>query len=169
MDRQDTGILLNPTNIKLQRKYFEEMVKLLGIIVIYRAPRENKHYNGHGELDSFYYEPIKVGCIFDEHPNQWTMKKLGWASELQESVSIIHVPYDVPKLQSGSLFIVPSGLDDAKGRLFRVTTMSSIAVYPASIACQIGPVWETKFEDSQLTHKNDDFNLLTTDEDEEGK
>lgn len=165
MDRQDTGILLNPANIKLQRKYFEEMVRLIGINVVYRAPRENKHYDGHGELDSFYYEPVMVGCIFDEHPNQWTMKKLGWVSEMQDSASLIHVPYDVPKLQDGSLFIVPSGIDGAQGRLFRVIAMSSIAVYPATIACQIAPVWESKFERSQLTHKDNDFNLL---DDEEG-
>lgn len=58
------------------------MTKLLGINVIYRAPREGKSYSGYGELESFYYEPILVGCIFNEHPNQWTMKKLGWDSEL---------------------------------------------------------------------------------------
>lgn len=160
MERHDTGILLNPTNIKLQRGYFKEMVRLLGIQVIYRAPRENKRYDGHGELDSFFYEPLRVGCIFDEHPVEKTMRKLGWNAELAEGSSIIHVPYDLFRLQKGALFIVPSALDDAKGRLFRVNEMSTIAVYPASVACQIAPVWESAFEPSQLEHEDNDFNLL---------
>lgn len=160
MDGFDTGILLNPKNIKLHRKYFSEMVKLLGIQTVYRAPREDKHYDGHGELDSFYYEPLAVGCIFDEHPTEKTMRKLGWNSELSEGSSLIHVPYDLFGLQKGALFIVPSALDHAKGRMFRVNEMSTIAVYPASVACQIAPMWESSFEPSQLEHEDNDFNLL---------
>ena len=160
MDNKDTGILLNASNIKLHRQYFSEMVKLIGIQVIYRAPREGKTYNGYGELDSFYYEPEVVGCIFNEHPTQWTMKKLGWNSELQEDVSLISVPYDLPKLQAGSLFIVPSGLDNAEGRVFRVLRMSTISVYPSSITCEIGPVWENTFEKAQFDYTHNNFNLL---------
>lgn len=167
MDKTDTGLLLNPVNIKLHRQYFKEMTRLLGINVIYRAPREDKHYNGHGELDTFYYEPQVVGCIYDEHPNQWTMKKLGWVAELDESTSVIHVPYDLPGLQAGALFIIPSALDHAAGRVFRVIKMSTITIYPASVACQIGPVYENTFEQSQLDHSDNNFNLLADDEDEE--
>lgn len=165
MENKDTGLLLDKQNITLQRKYFEELVRLKGINLIYRAPRENKSYNGYGELDAFFYEPNVVGCIFEDHPTQWTMKKLGWDSELQEDVSIIHVPYDTPKLQSGALFVVPSGLDNAEGRLFRVLRMSTISIYPASVACQIAPVWANSFEESQLNHKDNNFNLLKEEED----
>lgn len=164
MDRKDTGLLLNPNNIKLHRQYFSEMVRLIGINVIYRAPREDKHYDGYGELDSFYYAPEMVGCIFEEHPTQWTLKKLGWASELQQEVSLISVPYNLEKLQVGALFIVPSGLDNAQGRLFRVLRMNTIGVYPASITCELGPVFENSFEPSQLNHFNDNFNLLPEEE-----
>ena len=160
MERQDTGFLLNPNNIKLQREYFEQMCRTIGIFVIHRAPRPDKTYNGYGELDSFYYEPTRTGCIFDEHPTIWTMRKMGWNSELQESESIIHVPYDLKGLQNGSLFVVPSGIDDSVGRLFRVTRMSTIAVYPASIACVIAPIWHSEFDDSQLSHVDNDFSLL---------
>lgn len=167
MDKVDTGLLLNPTNIKLQRQYFKEMTRLKGMQVIYRAPREDKHYNGHGELDTFYYDPIAVGCIYDEHPNQWTMKKLGWVAELNEDVSVIHVPYDLDKLQAGAIFILPSALDKAEGRVFRVIKMSTISIYPASVACQIGPWYENTFEESQLDHSDNNFTLLADDEDEE--
>ena len=160
MDNKDTGLLLNQDNLKLQRFYFEQMVRLIGINVIYRAPRENKHYNGNGELDAFYYEPQVVGCIFEEHPNQYTMKKMGWNSELNESVSLIQVPYNLKGLQRGALFIVPSGLDSAEGRVFKVEDMQTIAVTPAYITCKIAPVWKSNFEESQLTHTSNDFSLL---------
>lgn len=163
MDKNDVGLLLNPENLKLQRHYFKEMVRLIGINVIYRAPREGKTYNGYGELDTFYYEPMPVGCIFVEHPTQYTMKKQGWTTELDEEVSLIQVPYDLPGLQRGALFIIPSGLDDGKGRLFRVLDLSTIAVTPASITCKLGPVWENTSSKTEFQHDNTDFNLLDID------
>lgn len=166
MNREDVGILLNPNNLKLQRHYFNQMVKLIGIQVLYRAPTEGKTYNGHGELDSFYDAPIKVGCIFVEHPNQYTMKKLGWVSELQEDNSLIQIPYDTPNIQRGALFIIPSGLDDGKGRVFRVLDMSTIQITPAYIVCKIGPMYENTFEQSQFQHKDNDFNLLADEEED---
>ena len=72
---------------------------MIGIKVFYRAPMPNKHYTNYTEIDGSYYEPIEVGCIFDEHPTQQTLKKMGWVSELQDSASIIHVPYDLPNIQ----------------------------------------------------------------------
>lgn len=166
MDRKDTGILLNPTNIKLFRDWFKQMCDLDGLKVIYRAPREDKHYNNEGELDTFFYAPEIVGCIFDESPQQTTMKKLGWVAEADKGMSIIHVPYDTQKLQKGALFIIPSGIDNAEGRVFRVEKMSTIAIYPCSVACEIGPVWLNTFEESQHEHQDNDFSLLMDEEDD---
>lgn len=164
---KDTGILLNKKNIELHRRYFTEMTKLLGISVIYRAPRENsKTWNSYGELNTYYYEPQIVGCIFDEHPTVWTMKKLGWNAESLESVSLIHVPFDLPKLQVGALFIVPDPLNPSSGRLFRVTRMSTSLVYPASITCELAPEWESNFKSSHFNHTHDDFNLLNEEEEQ---
>lgn len=70
------GFLLN-SGIKLHRQYFNEMVKLLGIQVIYRAPRKDKHYTTYTEIESNYQPAELVGCIFDEHPQQQTLKKMG--------------------------------------------------------------------------------------------
>ena len=161
-----TGLLLNEKNIKLHRKYFDEMCRLLGIQVIYRAPREDKHYSGYGELESFYYEPILTGCIFTDHVNQWTMKKLGWNSELQENNAIINLPYDLPKLQVGALIIVPSGIDGAEGRVFKIIRMSNIQVYPASIACEIGPMYVNTSEKAEEEHRNDNFSVLAEEDDD---
>ena len=153
------GLLLQPS-IKLHRNYFKEMVKLLGIQVIYRAPRRDKHYTTFTEIESNYEYPITIGCIFEEHPNQQTLKKMGWISELQENASIIHVDYDLPNLQQGALFIIPSGLDNGQGRLFRVTRLTNSIVYPASITCEIVPEYENTFSDNEQSYKHTSFNLL---------
>lgn len=158
------GTLLQGADIKLQRGYFEEMASLLGVRVIYRAPREDKHWTTYGEIDSNYYEPILLNCIFEEHPNQWTMKKLGWVSELQEEPSLISVPYDTPKLQVGALFIVPSAIDGSKGRLFRVASMSTIMIYPSSVTCMLVPEYESTFSSDAYDHTRDSFNLLNREE-----
>lgn len=165
MNQLDTGILLNAHDIKLHRQYFNEMVKLLGIQVLYRPIKPNgKDYNSYGELDALYDAPLLVGCIFEEHPNQKTMRKLGWNSEQEESTSLIHLPYDIERLQAGNLIIVPSGIDNAQGRVFKILKMSNIMVYPASICCEIGPVYETEFENSQKDYSQSNFNLLAVEE-----
>ena len=159
------GMLLNK-DIALHRRYFKEMCKLLGIVVIYRSLREGMKWTNYGEVDANYNSPMLVGCIFNEHPDQSTLKKIGWVSELQENASVIHVPYDTPGLQVGCLFIVPSGLDDGKGRLFRCTKLSNIMVYPASVACEIVPEYENTFSKSLKSHKNNSFNLLNSEEED---
>lgn len=154
------GLLLNQKDILLQRKYFEEMVLMIGVKVIHRAPRPDKHYTTYAEISSNYFEPEAVGCIFDEHPNQRTMKKLGWNAELGENASIISVPYDLEGLQQGSLFIIPSAFDKTKGRLFRVVEITGIMIYPASLTCRLVPEFENTFTPDNFNHKNNSFNLL---------
>lgn len=157
------GYLLTP-DIKLHRMWFNQMVKAIGIQVQYYQPRPDKHYTSYAEIRSTHYDPITVGCIFTEHPDQRTMKKLGWVSELQESASIIQVPYDTPGIQKGALFLVPSGIDGAEGRLFRVSSMMTTIVYPAFISCEIVPEFKNTFEKSLLNYKHTDFNLLNSEE-----
>lgn len=164
MENSDTGLLLSKKDIELHRSYFRQMTRLIGINVVYRAPREGKEYDGYGELDSFYDEPMVIGVIFEEHPTQRTMRKLGWNSELQEEASVIFVPYDTPGLQRGSLFVIPSHLDKTEGRLFTVTEMTTSSIYPSSVACRIAPVWKSTFERSQLNHEKDNFNLIKEEE-----
>ena len=153
------GLLLT-SDIKLQRHYFKEMCKLIGINVIYRAPKEDKYYTNYAEIKSNYQDPITIGCIFDEHPTQQTLNKMGWISELQENASIIHIPYDTPYIQQGALFEIPSGIDNAPNRLFRVSQLSNIMIYPASIACEIVPEYENTYQESQNDFKQSSFNLL---------
>lgn len=157
------GLLLTP-DIKLQRTYFKEMTKLLGINVIYRSLKEGKKWTNYGEVKANYNEPILLSCIFNEHPDQQTLKKIGWVSELQENASIIHIPYDTPNIEVGCLFIVPSGLDDGKGRLFRCTKLSNIMVYPASVVCEIIPEYENTYQETLNNFEQSSFNLLNEEE-----
>ena len=168
-ENNNYGILFNANDLKIQREYFKEMAKLLGIKVLYRAPKkERAHYTTYSELKSNYYEPIIVDCIFDEHPTIWTTKKLGWNTEAQDNASIIYVPYDLEGLQNGALFVVPSGIDNSEGRLFRVNRMKlSSFIYPASIACEIVPEYENTFDSAQLNHEKNDFTLLLDESEKE--
>lgn len=161
IDSMKSGILLNEKDIKRHRQYFREMVKLIGIYVLYRAPLKDKHYTVYAELDSNYEPPIQVGCIFDTHPTQQTLRKIGWVSELQEESSLIHVDYDLPGLQQGALFIIPSGLDDGKGRIFRVVRLQNSMVYPSTMVCEIVPQYENTFEpETNYDFEDTDFHLL---------
>ena len=171
MEDKDTGLLLSKKNITLHRQWFKQFVKLKGINVKYQAPNEcygpNK-YNDYGETDiKKYHDPIIVGCIYDEHPTQKTMKKMGWNAELSDTSVIIHVPYDVPGLQAGALFTIPPGLDNAEPRLFKVLRMQNSAIYPSSITCELGPVLDDTYEPSTVRDfSSTNFNLLD-DESEE--
>ena len=159
------GLLLKQKDILLQRKYFEECIQLLGVKVIHRAPRPGKHYTTYAEIDSNYFAPAITGCIFDEHPNQRTMKRLGWNSELSENASIMSVPYDLDGLQQGSLFVIPSAFDNTKGRLFRVVEISGIMIYPASLTCKLVPEFENTFTNDSYDHQHNSFNLLNREDD----
>ena len=153
------GLLLNK-DIKLARGWFKEMTRLLGINVLYRAPKPGQKYTKYTEIDTNYMPPEVVGCIFNEHPDQKTMKKMNWVAELQDGESVIHVPYDLHDLQVGALFIVPGGIDNSIGRLFRVTELSNIMIYPASMSCKIVPQYKDDFDKQLLDHSTNSFNLL---------
>lgn len=159
------GLLLNKQDILLQRSYFNELVTMIGVNVKHRAPRPDKHYTTYAEIQGNYFEPEQVGCIFVEHVDQKTMKKLGWNAELDTSSAIISVPYDLNGLQKGSLFYIPSAFDNTPERLFRVTELSSIMIYPASITCQLVPEYDNTFSQNLFDHKRNSFNLLRDEED----
>lgn len=169
MEELDTGLLLNKEDIQLHRMWFTEFVSLHGIKVIFKKPVSTKHYDRYAELhDQVVTEGEIVGCIFEEHPAERSMRKLGWNSEDQKGNPVIHVPYDLQGLERGALFIIPSGLDNSQGRVFKVLEVSNIAIYPASIACLIGPVLESEFDPQKLDHSDKDFTVLKDiDSDEE--
>ena len=128
----------------------------------------NKSNDIHGDLQTGSKPEILVGCLFEEHPNQKSLRKAGWVAELQEGSSIIHVPYDLKGLQTGALFSIPSGLDNAEPRLFRVISMQNIMVYPASIACEIAVEYATS-DEASLTQdfSSNNFTVLVDHEEDD--
>lgn len=154
------GLLIHESDIKLHRHYFKEMCKLIGIKVGYRAPKSDKHYTTYAEIESNYMPIDIIDCIFEEHPNQQTLKKLGWAAELDDSPAIISIPYDLHGIQQGALFLIPSAFDNSRGRVFRVIELSTIMIYPASITCKLVPEYENTYSDSKDNFKHSSFNLL---------
>lgn len=77
-NKNEYGVLIN-SDIKLHRSWFSQMAKLIGIKLRYFAPLESyKNFDLHGDLDSRYYPPLEnVFGIFEEHPDQKTLKKMG--------------------------------------------------------------------------------------------
>lgn len=63
------GSLFHESDIKLHRKWFEEMCHLKGVNVIYRQCRADKHWTTYSEIDSNYYEPQLISCLFNEFPD----------------------------------------------------------------------------------------------------
>ena len=163
-NKKDYGLLINK-DIKLHRTWFKQMTALHGINCIYKAPAQTKDYDNQGDLQTGYLPEITVGCIFQEHPEQKSLKKLGWVAELQESSSLIHVPYDLPNLQVGALFTIPSGIDNTKGRTFRVISLQNIMIYPASITCEVALEYDSVDEQHLITdHELIDMPLLIDNE-----
>lgn len=78
------------------------------------------------------------------------------------------MPYDLPHLEVGALFIVPSGIDQAVGRVFRVISMQNIMVYPASIACEIAPEYESTAQKNEtVDFRTTNFNVLADNEEDD--
>lgn len=159
------GILLNEHNIKLYRNWFKQLCKLIGVMVSYRAPLPDKHWTNYSEIESNYATPVEIGCMFNEFPDQKTLKLLGWVSELNDGESLISVPYDLPNLQVGALFEFPSAMDNTPPRLFRVTKISLMMIYPASVTCALVPEYTNTFAPEQHTFKQSSMNLLNREKD----
>lgn len=155
------GRLINQ-DIKIYRDYFIEMTELIGIYAKYANPvPESKRYTVEGELRSDYEEFKQVGCIFDEHPNQKTLKKLGWFSEDIKEPIIIYLPFDLAGLQRGTLIELPSAIEGAEDRLFRVEELNTIMIYPASIACKVVPTYKSKIDKREVhDFSAGDFTML---------
>ena len=160
MDNEHTGLLIHKSDVELHRGWFEEMCRLIGIQTIYKPPVDGKDYSLYGELNPDLQNAQLVWCIFEEHASQRTMRALGWNTEALESCPVIHVPYGLEGLQAGAVFIVQSGVDSNVGRVFKVLELANEAVYPASVACKLGPVLRSNFQEEDLDHDDNDFSVL---------
>ena len=160
--KHKVGVLINKDTL-LQREYFKEFARLRGFESEYQYPLpESKRYSTQGEeIRANFSTPQPVWCILNDITDQKTARKLGWNAEQLDSLLLLSVPYDLPELQVGALFTVPSAVDDGDDRLFRVIEMSTVQIYPASITCRIAPEYETEVEKTEVRDfTTTTFNLL---------
>ena len=67
----------------------------------------------------------------------------------------------------GCLFEIPSGLDGAEARVFKVLKMETIAIYPADITCELGPMFKDELHNTEIKDfSKTNFNLVIEEEDE---
>ena len=155
------GFMYNEQDIKLQRAWFKEMCDMYGVMVQYYAPLPDKHWTTYSEIKSNYHEPQRISAMYNEIVDQRTMKLLGWVAELGKDETIISVPYDLEGLQVGALFMLPSAIDGAEGRLFRATMLSTYPIYPASVTCRLVLEYkDTCREQTTTDFSHSSFNVL---------
>ena len=98
--------LLNRQDSQIFRKYFNEMVKLIGQSVGYQYVTE-REMTIHSEDNSKFSMPIRIDILFDENPTVDTLNTLGWMSEMNEQKPIvINMPYNTPNLTVDARIIV---------------------------------------------------------------
>jgi len=80
----------------------------------------------------------------------------------------MNFPYDTPNIEVGCIVMVPSGLDNAPPRMFRISRMSTIMIYPASITCECVPEYaDTLPKNVVEDFRNSSANAFMRDEDDD--
>ena len=146
--------LLNRQDARIFRRYFSEMVKLIGQSVGYQYVVEQK-YTIHSEDNSILSAPIRIDILFDENPQVDTLNRLGWVSELNEQKPIvINMPYNTPNLTVNARVIIESVDGIERPRVFRVTKIVSDLEFPDAYTCALVPVFDQYKQKNQYTLVN---------------
>ena len=146
--------LLNRQDAKIFRKYFIEMVKLIGQSVGYQYVVEKK-MTIHSEDNSTLSVPIRLDVLFDENPSVDTLNTLGWTSELNtQQPIVVNVPYNTPKLTVGARMTIESVDGTPRPRVFKVTKIVSDLEFPDAYTCAIVPVFDQYKQKNQYTLVN---------------
>ena len=148
--------LLNRQDSQIFRKYFNEMVKLIGQSVGYQYVTE-REMTIHSEDNSKFSMPIRIDILFDENPTVDTLNTLGWMSEMNEQKPIvINMPYNTPNLTVDARIIVESVDGVARPRVFRITKIVSDLEFPDAFTCAIVPVFDQYVQKNQYTLVNNE-------------
>ena len=146
--------LLNRQDARIFRRYFSEMVKLIGQSVGYQYVVEQK-YTIHSEDNSILSAPIRIDILFDENPQIDTLNRLGWVSELNEQKPIvINMPYSTPNLTVNARVIIESVDGIERPRVFRITKIVSDLEFPDAYTCALVPVFDQYKQKNQYTLVN---------------
>lgn len=136
-------------DLEIQRYYFNDACDFYGISARYYQVKPGMRWTVAGEMKANFYDPVRTKLIFDQVPKVSTLKKLGWVTELdQDSHPLVHLQFDLSGLQVGCVIEIKDPLTVDKGRLFRITKMSTGIIYPASVTCQLVPIVGTNPEET---------------------
>lgn len=140
----------------LQRKYFKEMCKLVGISCAYIWVTK-KEYTIHSEKNFTYSQPIRMNIILNENPTIETLNTYGWLSELGDNLPIIaHIPFDTPNLMVGCRIILATIKGTNRPRVFDITKIGSNLEYPDSYTVALAPVLDQFPQRNQYTLVNNE-------------
>lgn len=160
--------LLVDDDAKIFRGFFKEMAKLRGIRCKYQYVLPGKDYTIYSELKATYSEEVLADIVFEEMPTQRTLRRHGWFSEdkKDDTPYIAHVSFDLPYLQKGCLFWVPSGATGVH-KPFRVEDISTVIEFPASLTVKLAPYIQDKNHSSVDSYQSSNTNYLRTEEGED--
>lgn len=146
--------LLNREDSRIFRKYFKEMVKLIGQSVGYQYIVERK-YTIHSEDNSKLSVPVRIDVLFDENPTVDTLNRLGWVSELNEQKPIVvNMPYDTPNLSVNARLLIESVDGTPRPRVFKITQIESDLEFPDAYTCAAVPIFDQYAQKNQYTLVN---------------
>lgn len=145
--------------LAFQKHYFKEILQLYGVdSMYYEVIDETVKHTVNGEFSCEYKDPIPTQLLFDQVPKVSTLKKLGWATELDQSQSLVHLNFDLPNVRVGAALSIEDPLRPGKGRLFRITKMSMGIIYPMCVTAQIVPVLGDTPEKTLQPEKAEEIN-----------
>lgn len=140
----------------LQRKYFKEMVRLVGISCAYQWVTKQE-YTIHSEKNFEYSQPIRMDIILDENPTIETLNTYGWLSELGDTLPIIaHIPFNTPNLKVGCRITLATIKGTDRPRIFEITKIGSNLEYPDSYTVALAPVLDQFPQRNQYTLVNNE-------------
>ena len=148
--------LLNRQDSQIFRKYFNEMVKLIGQSVGYQYVTE-REMTIHSEDNSKLSAPIRIDVLFDENPTVDTLNALGWVAELNSQQPIvINMPYNTPHLTVNARITVESVGGISRPRVFKITKIATDLEFPDAYTCAIVPVFDQYVQRNQYTLVNNE-------------
>lgn len=140
----------------LQRRYFKEMCKLVGISCAYQWVTDKK-YTIHSEKNFKYSQPVRMDIILDENPTIETLNTYGWLSELGDTLPLIaHIPFDTPNLMVGCRITLATVRGTDRPRVFDITKIGSNLEYPDSYTVALAPVLDQFPQRNQYTLVNNE-------------
>ena len=145
--------------IKLQRKFFEERVNLVGIPgKLYRI----KNYDRTSHRATFekadFELPIDIHFIFNDMPTIKTLKSLNWFSEDDENLPIIaELPWfvgnDLLEPQIGSKLEIEDPISKYK-RVFEISEVKADSYYLINYIVKLTPFYEKNIDVGVPTDPN---------------